>query len=59
MPLITAFNLSNSETALAEQLVDKQAATAFAAGVGLLAAILFVAMARRLTERHRHLIGEH
>jgi hypothetical protein len=55
----TAFNLSNSETALAEQLVDKQAATAFAAGVGLLAAVLFVMMARRLTDRHRRLIGEH
>jgi len=55
----TAFNLSNSETALAEQLVDKQAATAFAAGVGLLAAVLFVMMARQLTQRHRRLIGEH
>lgn len=52
------FNLSNSERALAEQIVDKQAVTAVAAVIGLAAGALFVAMARGLTDRHRRLIGE-
>lgn len=54
----TTFNFSNSERALAEQIVDNQAMTGVAAAVGLAAGALFIAMARTLTHRHRRLIGE-
>lgn len=54
----TTFNFSNSERALAEQIVDNSAMTGVAAAVGLVAGALFIAMTRALTDRHRRLIGE-
>lgn len=55
---MTTFDLSGSEEALAEQIVDGQTGAALVAIVGLVAGALFIVMARGLTERHRRLIGE-
>jgi len=52
------FDLSNSERALAEQIVDGQNGAAAVALVGILGGALFIAMAHQLTNRHRRLIGE-
>jgi hypothetical protein len=54
----TSLELSNSEEALAEQIVDGQTGAALLALVMVVGAALFIAMAHQLTQRHRRLIGE-
>jgi hypothetical protein len=56
---MTTLDLSNSERALAEQIVDGQTGAALVAIVGLAAGALFITMAHQLTGRHRQLIGEY
>ena len=50
--------LGGTERDIAEQIVDGQDTTALAGVIATGAAVLFIIMARQLTERHRRLIGE-
>jgi hypothetical protein len=54
----SGFSFDESERSLAQGIVDGQGMAAVSAIVSLVAAGLFVAMARQLTSRHRHLTGE-
>ena len=55
----TFAGLSASEEALAEQITGSLALPVIGAVSDVVAAVLFVVMARRLTARHRGLTGEH
>ena len=52
------FTMGGTERDLAQQVIDAQDTAALAGVVGAVAAVLFIIMARQLTERHRRLIGE-
>jgi hypothetical protein len=54
----TFSGLGAGETAMAEQITGSLAIPTIAAAVDVLAAGLFIAMARRLGDRHRRLTGE-
>ena len=54
----SSLNIGGTERQLAEQLVDAQGTAAVSGIVSVVAAVLFVAMARQLTRRHQQLIGE-
>ena len=54
----SGLSFGGSERDLAEQVVDAQDTAAFAGVAGVVAAALFIAMAARLTSRHKQLIGE-
>lgn len=54
----TLGGLGSTEEALAEQITGSMALPAVTAAADLVAAVLFVVAAQRLTGRHRRLIGE-
>ncbi len=52
------FSFGTSDRDVAEQVVDGQAALLASGAIGIASAVLFVMMARQLTERHTRLTGE-
>ena len=52
------FNLGTSDRDVAEQIVDSQTALLVSGLISVAGAVLFVVMARQLTERHTRLTGE-
>jgi hypothetical protein len=54
----SGFNLGGTEEQLAQQIVDSQSTAVLAGVVNVVAAVLFVSMARGLSRRHMTLTGE-
>lgn len=54
----STFSFGTSERDVAEQIIDSQTTLAASGIVGMLSAVLFIVMARGLTDRHTRLIGE-